>query len=300
MTDFAMPPNDRLRQAIQRRLAAPNGRRATALQTAASVTSAIRPEGSAADTLVIRLGGTEEGQPACFVHTGAGGITVYQHLAELLGKHLRLYGLASREDPTTAEAEYQSFDALAASRASALLNLSRSGRLVLIGWSLGGVLAHAVAAHLERMGAAVRLVALLDSQIPSNARALADAASGDSAAAAVLDAALQSQAVAGLHGDRLARARRRLTQSVRLSAEHIPGRLRARLLCVRALQGGTFDQTVAMWRGTASGGFDTSSVNCGHPDLLTGGHAEQTAQAVLRSIESSMKSPIFSRKGAGQ
>ncbi len=288
MTDFAMQPNERLRQAIQRRLAAGNG------------ANSLSSHGSTADAMVLRLGGADEGQPACFVHTGAGGIAVYQPLAEELGKTLRLYGVSPREDPAAAEVDFQSFEALAASRAAALLDLSRTGRLVLIGWSLGGVLAHAVAAHLERMGAAVRLVALLDSQIPPNARALADAASGDGAAADVLDSALQSQAVAGLNGERLARARRRLTQSVRLSAEYVPARLRARVLCVRALQGGISERTAAMWEETAFGGFDTHSVDCGHSDLLTGKHRERTAEAVLRSIESSVKPAFLIRQGAGQ
>lgn len=294
MTDFARQPNDRLRQAIKRRLAAPDGRRA-----APGGMSAVGSHGRAADALVLRLGGAEGGQPACFVHTGAGGITVYQQLAGLLGEHLRLYGVAPREDPGEAEAEFQTFDALAASRAAALLDLARGGRLVLIGWSLGGVLAHAVAAHLERMGAAVRLVALLDSQIPPNARALADAASGDGAAA-VLDAVLQSQAVGGLSGDRLARARRRLTQSIRLSAQHVPVGLRARILCVRAIRGGISDDSVARWRQTAFGGFDTSSVDCGHLDLLSGTAAQQATQAVLGSIQSCVKPAILLRQGAGQ
>ncbi len=299
MTDFALQPNDRLRQAIQRRLAAPDARRPMNFQAAASGGGAVPSHGGSADALVVRLGGAEEGQPACFVHTGAGGIAVYQHLAERLGKSLRLYGLAPREDPTPVETEFQSFDAFAASRASALIDLSRSGRLVLIGWSLGGVLAHAVAAHLERMGVTVRLVALLDSRIPPDARALADAASGN-AAAAVLDATLQSQAVAGLNGERLAKARRRLTQSVRLSAQHVPVGLRARILCVRALRGGISDRTVAMWRETALGGFDSCAVDCGHSDLLTGEHGQRTAEAVLRSIESSVKPAFLLRQGAGQ
>lgn len=104
----------------------------------------------------------EEKLPPLFAVHPAGGIAWnYRSLARALDPARTVYGLqspalsASRPLP-------ESIDALAADYAATVQALHPAGPVHLAGWSVGGIIAHAMARHLRKQGRDVGVVALLD------------------------------------------------------------------------------------------------------------------------------------------
>ncbi|KAA2254443.1 amino acid adenylation domain-containing protein [Solihabitans fulvus] len=117
--------------------------------------------GSAFDTLLpLRRQGTRP--PLFCVHPASGLGWSYSGLMKHLGPDVPIYGLQSRgietEEELPATVEEVAADYLAEIRA-----VQPSGPYHLLGWSFGGLVAHAMAARLEREGETVALLALLDS-----------------------------------------------------------------------------------------------------------------------------------------
>lgn len=107
-------------------------------------------------------------QPPLFcLHAAGGQVMVYQCLATCLGPDQPLYGVQSRAlaDPA---AEYDTLDAMAADYAAAIRQQHPETPYSLLGWSMGGMLALAVAGRLEQQGHAVACVGLIDTYLPTN------------------------------------------------------------------------------------------------------------------------------------
>ena len=93
-----------------------------------------------------------------FVFHPAGGSTVaYEPLLKRLPADTSMYGLERTEGP---------IDTRAAEYVPLVKKIQGDGPYVLFGWSLGGVLAYAVARKLRAEGADVRVVGLLDTVLP--------------------------------------------------------------------------------------------------------------------------------------
>ncbi|WP_137723131.1 polyketide synthase Pks13 [Prescottella subtropica] len=113
-------------------------------------------DGLKIDGLVRTLRPRPEGSDAVpvFVFHPAGGSTVaYEPLLKRLPAHTPMYGLERVEGP---------IDERAAAYVPLLREIQGDGPYVLAGWSLGGVLAYAVARQLHDQGADVRIVGLID------------------------------------------------------------------------------------------------------------------------------------------
>ncbi|MCL2533672.1 MAG: polyketide synthase Pks13 [Nocardiaceae bacterium] len=113
-------------------------------------------DGLKIDGLVRTLRPRAEGSDAVpvFVFHPAGGSTVaYEPLLKRLPAHTPMYGLERVEGP---------IDERAAAYVPLLREIQGDGPYVLAGWSLGGVLAYAVARQLREQGADVRVVGLID------------------------------------------------------------------------------------------------------------------------------------------
>ncbi|MER5769257.1 alpha/beta fold hydrolase, partial [Streptomyces sp. NPDC001985] len=119
--------------------------------------------GGAGDALAallpLRPGGS---RPPLFCVHPAGGLSwCYSGLLSSLGPEVPLYGLQARgisgeeERPT-------SVDDMAADYVATLRAVQPDGPYHLLGWSYGGVVAHAIAAQLREQGQDVALLALLD------------------------------------------------------------------------------------------------------------------------------------------
>ncbi|MFM1726499.1 polyketide synthase Pks13 [Rhodococcus sp. PAM 2766] len=113
-------------------------------------------DGLKIDGLVRTLRPRTDGSNAVpvFVFHPAGGSTVaYEPLLKRLPPHTPMFGLERVEGP---------IDERAAAYVPLLREIQGDGPYVLAGWSLGGVLAYAVARQLREQGADVRVVGLID------------------------------------------------------------------------------------------------------------------------------------------
>ena len=112
---------------------------------------------------MITLARDDGGAPPLFLIHPAGGICWgYRTLARRIMPPRTVYGLqAPGLDPSVPLPD--SIDALAADYADRIAGLQPTGICHLGGWSVGGLIAQAVAARLQAMGRDVGLVALLDS-----------------------------------------------------------------------------------------------------------------------------------------
>lgn len=112
---------------------------------------------------VIRLRGGDGGKPPLFIVHPAGGLSWgYRTLARSLVAGRAVYGLQSPSiDPGHPLPD--SLDALAADYAARIVELCPEGPYHLAGWSVGGIIAHAMAVHLQALGKKAGVVAMLDS-----------------------------------------------------------------------------------------------------------------------------------------
>ncbi|WP_262311900.1 MULTISPECIES: amino acid adenylation domain-containing protein [Acidiphilium] len=111
-----------------------------------------------ATLLTLRAG---NGSPALFcVHPVAGLSWGYAGLARHLAADHAIYGLQSIG---LADAMPSSIEAMAAHYLDEMRTVQPRGPYMLVGWSLGGLIAHAIAERLCHDGETVRLLALLDS-----------------------------------------------------------------------------------------------------------------------------------------
>jgi len=134
----------------------------TVARLAALVDStAVPPSDDGLRPLVVLGRGAAERAPLFVVHPAGGIAWCYGGLARALATDVGVIGLQSPAlDPAVAPME--SLEALAADYADRLVASVQPGPVHLAGWSIGGIIAQAVAVRLRDMGRAVGLVALLD------------------------------------------------------------------------------------------------------------------------------------------
>ncbi|MGA0584525.1 MAG: AMP-binding protein, partial [Castellaniella sp.] len=103
------------------------------------------------------------GRPALFCIHPAGGLSwCYGALARALPTPRTVHGLQACSLALDGQPPAASLDALAQAYTDRVLSLQADGPYHLAGWSVGGILAQAVAAALQARGRAVGVVALLD------------------------------------------------------------------------------------------------------------------------------------------
>ncbi|MFF0208614.1 amino acid adenylation domain-containing protein [Streptomyces althioticus] len=141
--------------------------------TPAALLRELAPEGpSDGHGVLVPLRASGSGTPLFCVHPAAGLSWVYLGLLAHLGPQYPLYGLQARGTDGAGELP-ASIEEMAADYADQITATAPEGPYRLLGWSVGGTIAHAVAAELERRGGRVELLAVLD------AYPVADAAGGE-------------------------------------------------------------------------------------------------------------------------
>ncbi|AZG48096.1 non-ribosomal peptide synthetase [Gordonia insulae] len=133
-----------------------------------------RPEGET-DDRVVRLSGSGDDarNPVWCVHTAAGVVEQFRPLADALtstpvmGLQLPELIDATRDMPT-------SLTEMATRHVTAMRAVQQTGPYRLIGWSVGGVIAHEIARQLVEAGEEVALLVLLDPRTPSELDSVPD------------------------------------------------------------------------------------------------------------------------------
>ncbi|WP_369209146.1 thioesterase domain-containing protein, partial [Streptomyces sp. PU-14G] len=110
--------------------------------------------------LPLRTGG--EDRPLFCFHPAGGLGWCYATLAPHLPPSLPVHALQAQGLRDTGEPLAATFPGLLAEYVARVRAVQARGPYRLLGWSLGGALAHAVAAHLQKEGEKVELLALLD------------------------------------------------------------------------------------------------------------------------------------------
>jgi thioesterase domain-containing protein len=127
--------------------------------------------------LPIRAGGEDGGRPLWFIHSGGGLSWPYLGFAGRLPAGRPIYGIQAKGFDGTVRLP-GSIAEIVADYVGEILAVQPAGPFHLAGYSLGGTLAHAIAAELQRRGHAVGLLALLDS-VPAEVLATGAAPSAD-------------------------------------------------------------------------------------------------------------------------
>lgn len=110
--------------------------------------------------------------PLFLFHPSGGDVVAYRGLVTDVDPERPMTAL--RSFARTGAVEADSLAAMAKEYAEVIRAAQPDGPYLLAGWSLGGVLAHAVAGHLERGGATVALCAIIDSVLPASRSGLRD------------------------------------------------------------------------------------------------------------------------------
>lgn len=105
-----------------------------------------------------------EGQPAIFCIHPAGGLSwCYAALTPIIPSHIPLYGIQARNLSNTEAPLPKSMVEMAEEYVAAIRKEQPFGPYHLLGWSIGGMIAHLMAGVFQQQGQEVGLVTLLDS-----------------------------------------------------------------------------------------------------------------------------------------
>ncbi|WP_233518476.1 non-ribosomal peptide synthetase [Streptomyces corynorhini] len=245
--------------------------------------------------LPLRAGGE---RPALFAIHPAGGIAwCYAGLAARLGRDQPVYGVQAR-GLTGDEALPRTLHEEAADYVRQIRAVRPHGPYRLLGWSVGGVLAHTVAVLLQEAGEKVELLALLDAFPAEQWRERPAPEEGDALTAVLRMAGFDrtdentpddvvatlrraGSPLAGLGDRTLARIVDIVPNHARMMREHRHRRYEGDLLFFTAAAPRAEDWLDReSWRPHVSGRIVNLDLDCTHPQLLRGPHLDDIA-AVL-------------------
>ncbi|PPJ04991.1 non-ribosomal peptide synthetase [Nocardia cyriacigeorgica] len=234
---------------------------------------------------------TAPDDPVFCIHPMYGLSWCYAGFARYLPARYPIYGLQS---PALSEDGYlpRSLTEMARRYAAEIRAVQPQGPYRLLGWSLGGVIAHAIATELQAAGHEVTLLAMLDSHPAIDVTdfraairdALAELGIGDAQLPDGDIHDLTDEALAALHAtippdmavltpERVRRIYRSAVRSAELIAEHRPGVFRGRL-----------DYFSAAGHDTAAGNWDAyvDGTVADHP--VAADHDQMTSPEALAEI----------------
>lgn len=216
-----------------------------------------------------------------------------------------------------------SVDALVDAYLHVIRSVQASGPYHLIGWSMGGLVAHGLASRLRGEGETVALLALLDSYpflgtvaapeekedailiraamdylkvppdenggIPDSIDALAHHIEAAVADLGILPATLGPEL--GSVPAFLARLREVTLRNLRLAQRYRPGYVDSDALFLRAAQRGSdmIHETPEVWRGHLGGTLVVHDIDCRHHDMLLPVHAAQLGAVITQHLDSTQE-----------
>ncbi|MFD9906701.1 amino acid adenylation domain-containing protein [Streptomyces sp. NPDC059063] len=253
-------------------------------------------EGAADNALdvLLPLRTTGSAAPLFCVHPVLGLSWNYAALLGHVGAERPVYGLQAR-GITEPGARPASIEEMAEDYVARVRAVQPEGPYHLLGWSLGGTVAHAMARLLEKDGERVAFLALLDSYPADDAvkdPAVLDAEAEEEVLAALLPGAgsavrelvergadrgdvlalLRAEQAERLHLDEgtVAAVLDTAVHSSRLIRDHTPGSVDCDVLFVTATRGRPTDAVTAReaWQPYVAGAIAEHRVDCRHADLL--------------------------------
>ncbi|MDP9386818.1 MAG: alpha/beta fold hydrolase, partial [Actinomycetota bacterium] len=248
--------------------------------------------------LPLRAGG---GLPPLFcVHALFGLAWPYAGLAPHLDPDRPLYGLQARglARPTALPG---SLEAMAADYVEQVRSVQHRGPYHLLGWSFGGLVAHAMAVELQRAGEAVALLALVDAYPPSDAERSGDETGDEQGARQFLAALRRAGGLTAAVDERTVSAMVDVAANAgRLLRAARPGRFDGDVLFVTATadKAGT-SLSPGRWEPFVGGAIENHDVACTHLALTEPGPLGEWGPIVdekLRKTASGPPGPGTSRR----
>jgi amino acid adenylation domain-containing protein len=132
--------------------------------TVAQLAEQLASQDSAAEVIPVEELKTGSGIPWCCIHDGFGLSWAYRALGDYLDGPI----IGINQIPHADELEATSIREMAANYADRLQARHPQGPYKLLGWSFGGVVAHALAVELQRRGCEVERLVLLDPTVNAN------------------------------------------------------------------------------------------------------------------------------------
>ncbi|MEV5511034.1 SDR family NAD(P)-dependent oxidoreductase [Streptomyces orinoci] len=273
--------------------------------TVAALAAHLDGSGPAADPfaphLPLRTGG--EAPPLFCFHPGGGISWPFAPLLAHLDPRIPVHGIQARglTDPARMPA---TIEEMADDYARRLRTLHPGGPYALLGWSLGGFVAHAVAGRLQRAGEEVRLLAVLDAfplrtddlaALPDpgelegillglllDGAGVAPAEGPVDRAAAVAALRGSGSALAGIDEATLGRMVDVMRHNTGLVVGHTPGRFDGDLLTFTARRSHPADAPppAERWRPYLTGTVTDHLLDCVHQEILRPEHLPRIARAL--------------------
>ncbi len=244
------------------------------------------------------------GAPLFCVHPAAGLSWAYAPLAQRIGGDRPVYGL---QLPTLSGGPApESVTALAQRYVEEIRRIQPHGPYHLLGWSLGGVVAHAVAVELRRGGERVDTLALLDSHL--SVRGAGSVGIRDmlrdlgvpfdaeqeptyEQASELLDAALGGDT--GLTAAHLERIHRGSAAALRAARRHGPATFDGDVLFFTAVRSAAPVAAVAAWHNVVSGEIHQYRIDCDHHEMVS----PHAVEAIVQVLSARLADPAVT--GAG-
>ncbi|MEO3808653.1 non-ribosomal peptide synthase/polyketide synthase [Sphaerisporangium sp. B11E5] len=241
--------------------------------------------------------GEPGGAPLFCMHSGGGLSWHYAGLVHHLPGH-PLYGVQAA-GLTGDEPLPGAIEEMAAEYLSLIRAVQPEGPYRLAGWSLGGVVAHAVATRIQQEGGAVALLAVLDGyptrEIARSADPAAEAGPGPDAGAEAAFGALKPGDEMVLHiqgdgpeppppGETTSAVQRVVENNMRLLQEYTPAVFDGDLLLFVALRGRPellpAEAAPRAWEPYVRGAVETHDVDCDHRRMMTAEPLAQVARVI--------------------
>lgn len=247
--------------------------------------------------VVLRLRGGDGRTPLFAVHPAGGIAWCYAGLAARLGPEQPVYGIQARglvgdeALPHTLQEEAEDY-------VQHIRAIQPHGPYRLLGWSVGGVLAHTVAVLLQEAGEEVELLALLDAFPAEQWRERPAPEEGDALTAVLRMAGFErtherdredvlatlrkaGSPLAGLSDRALSKIVDIVPNHARMMREHRHRAYSGDLLFFTAAAPRAEDWlTREAWRPHVTGAIDNHDLDCTHPQLMQDRHLDDIAAVV--------------------
>jgi thioesterase domain-containing protein len=251
--------------------------------------------------LPIRRQGARE--PLFCIHHAGGFSWPYARLLPHIPSDRPIYGLQAR-GLLDQEMLPDSLEDVAADYLDRIRRVQPAGPYNLLGWSFGGLVAHAIATQLQSMGQRVATLALLDSY-PVRKDAARSAHGEDTSRKERLYAGVADESIGAMldvlrrEGDALANLKEQHFEAIRavyrnnvdLMTKYVPQRFRGDMLLFVAAR----DQAKPsheIWRPYVSGRITMHRIDCTHETMMDAQPAAEIGRAVARVLKRQRRNKI--------
>ena len=240
------------------------------------VTADVTPSHSDFET-VLPIRATGQAQPLFCIHPAGGFSWPYARFIRHIPPDRPIYGLQARN---LLQRDYypNSIEEMAADYVDLIRKIQPSGPYHLLGWSFGGLVAHAMATQLQRSGEEVALLALLDSYPREHAHPANDMESTEQMLfAGVADDLLRDMLAllrseghinADLGEDHFEAIMGSFENSTRLMKRYSPQRYRGDLLLFVATEGDPMPRPLEIWHPYVDGRIKMHRIDCTHEAMM--------------------------------